>query len=1000
MKKILAIALFFAIVSQSQAQNFFNQTCFRGAFAPAPTPMWTTGWTEFDAQNKVYPAATVTVTANITSNTTFTSNNVYLLSGQIFVKNNAVLTIQPGTVILGDKSIAGAGLFITKGSQLIAQGTINQPIVFTSNQAPGARGLGDWGGLVLLGQATNNLAGGVGYVEGLAQSPDTEHGGNNDNDNSGTVSYVRIEFGGYVYQPNKEINGLTLGSVGSATTLDHIQVSFTNDDAFEWFGGTVNAKYLVSFRNLDDDFDTDNGYRGNVQYGLIVRDPAIADNPSVSTSEGFESDNDAGGTTATPQTSAIFSNITAIGPYRGNTASTIASGHRRGARIRRNSGLKIFNSVFMDFARGVHIDGALCEANAQNGTLKFKNNIISGTSTGRACEVNVGSTFQIQNWFASNQNDSLSNTVSLLTTPYNYTSPDYRPSVNSPLLSNANFSDASLAGNTKFLPVSAINALGTTVCAGQSLTFNDQSSNNPTGWSWTVNGGNPSAATSQNVSATFSTPGNYTVSLIASNAVGSSCNNSEVTVTVNALPNVQVSSATICFGNNTTLTASGASNYVWSGNASGSTFTTPNLTSNSSFTVTGTDNNNCSNSAIATVSVNPLPQILVNNATICSGASATLTASGALTYTWSDNTTGATLVLNNLNSTTSYSVTGLDANNCSNTAIATVIVNSSPALTTSPTSAQSNCAASTGSLTGAVVSGSGVLNYNWTDASNTTVGNTLNLLNQPAGVYSLIVTDGNNCVSNFGPFSISNPNAPSPPSITALDTAVCAGQPINLIATSNASNPGFAWTGPSSSSVSSFLNVNSSTLNDGGTYAVTVSSNGCVSSPAFVTITVYAPPVVPIITQNVTQLVSSAGSGNQWFLNGNALTDTTVTFTFTQNGIYTVQTTNANGCTSVSQPFVVNNVSVNNILTNVFVRLFPNPANDYFIASISNEKNENVNLKISDVTGKVILSDSFLIEKGIENQLRIDLTSCSNGLYYVTFFSDGFSKTTLLSVSK
>lgn len=430
------------------AQGFFVATTYKGAFAPSPTPMWTDNWTNWDPQNTVYPSPTVNVTTNITVNTTWMSGNVYYLRGQIFVKNGATLTIQPGTIILGEKAAAGAGLFICKGSKINAIGTASQPIVFTSDQTPGNRGLGDWGGIVLMGQAGNNQPGGVAYIEGFAPSADTEFGGGtspNNNDDSGIMQYIRIEFGGYVYQPNKEINGITFGSVGKSTTIDHIQVSFTNDDAFEWFGGSVNCKYLVSYRNLDDDFDTDFGYNGFVQFGLSVRDPQIADNPSVSTSEGFESDNDASGSTAAPQTSPIFSNITLIGPFRGNTASPIAAGYRRGARIRRNSGLKIFNSIFMDHDRGIHIDGALCETNASSGTIKFKNNLIAGNTTGKVCEKNSGSTFNIWSWFASNSNDSLVSTSGILTTPYNYTAPDYRP-IGTVANSGADFSDTTFSG--------------------------------------------------------------------------------------------------------------------------------------------------------------------------------------------------------------------------------------------------------------------------------------------------------------------------------------------------------------------------------------------------------------------------------------------------------------------------------------------------------------------------------------------------------------------------
>jgi hypothetical protein len=474
MKKLLLSALSVLTLGMSFAQTpFFTQTCYRGAFAPAPTAMWTAGWTEWDPQNATYPAPTMTITGNITSNTTWSTGACVLLSAQCFVKNNSVLTIQPGVTILGDKAFTGACLLITQGSTLIANGTATAPIVFTSNQTPGNRGLGDWGGVILCGNAINNCPAGTGtltnpagtnYVEGFPVSSDILYGGNNDNDNSGSLQYVRIEWGGYIYQPNKEINGLTLGSVGKGTTLDFIQVSFSNDDAYEWFGGSVNAKHLISYRCLDDDFDTDFGYHGYVQWGLSVRDPNIADAPAVSTSEGFESDNDPSGTAATPVTSAIFSNMTMIGPLRGSISNTVALGYRRGARIRRNSQEKIYNSIFTDHAtRGLFIDGSACETNANAGTLKVMNNIFAGY--GQRC-METG-TFGIltnpNQWVKTTENnDTLVSAASILTAPYSYTAPDYRPSNGSIALSNISFTDATLAALTN-----------TTNCGGVGINENN-----------------------------------------------------------------------------------------------------------------------------------------------------------------------------------------------------------------------------------------------------------------------------------------------------------------------------------------------------------------------------------------------------------------------------------------------------------------------------------------------------------------------------------------------
>ena len=457
MKKIYLSVLAMSLGSLSFGQSFLEYTEYRGAFAPAPTAAWTDAWTNWDPQTTTYPAATSTVSANITTDTYWSNDQVYLIQGQIYVKNGATLTIQEGTTILGDKNSVGAGLFITKGSKLNALGTAAKPIVFTSNQPAGDRAAGDWGGIILLGKATTNAPGGIGNIEGIAPTADTEFGGAltpDDNDNSGDIRFVRIEYAGYLYAPNKEINGFTLGAVGSKTSIHHVQVSFSNDDAYEWFGGTVNCKHLVSYRNLDDDFDTDNGFSGKVQFGLVVRDPQMADNPSVSTSEGFESDNDASGSTATPQTSATFSNITLVGPLRGDVGSTVASGYKRGARIRRNSALKIYNSLFLDFKTGIHIDGVLSEGNAQGGSLKFKNNVIAGNLTNGVCETSkVGtapnqtpSAFTtIRTWFGTELNDSVASSANILTTPYNFTAPDFRPTTNSIALRNVNHDIAGIS---------------------------------------------------------------------------------------------------------------------------------------------------------------------------------------------------------------------------------------------------------------------------------------------------------------------------------------------------------------------------------------------------------------------------------------------------------------------------------------------------------------------------------------------------------------------------
>lgn len=721
MKKIYKTALFAFMSNLAIAQSFFVPTTYRGAFEQAPAAMWTDNWTNWDPQNTVYPTPTVTINSNITVNTTWTSGNVYLLQGPIYVKTGAILTIQPGTIILGDKASTGAGLFITKGSKIMAMGTAAQPIVFTSNQAPSARAMGDWGGIILMGKGANNQPSGIANIEGIAPSSDTEFGGGaspDNEDNSGVMQFVRIEWAGYVYAPNKEINGLTMGSVGHGTTIDHIQVSFCNDDAFEWFGGTVDCRYLVSYRNLDDDFDADFGYQGHIQFGLSVRDPNLADAPAVSTSEGFEVDNDASGSTATPQTAPYFSNMTLIGPYRGNTASTIATGYRRGARLRRNNAIKIYNSIFMDHKNGVHIDGVLCEGNATSGSLKFKNNLMAGNSTGKVTEVNVGSTFNITSWFAASMNDSLTSTTGILVNPYNYLTPDYRPAAASLALSNVDFSDALLVGNVLVAP-----SVTSTIsyCVGATaaqLTATTTNISNILNWYTVPTGG---VATTTAPTPSTASAGVFSYYVAQANASGLEGPRALITVTVNALPTVPTVTAggptSFCTGGSVVLTSSYSSGNLWS---TAATTTAITVNASGSYTVTHTDANGCSSTSVATnvnVSSAPLPTVSVTGSTtLCAGQSVTLSASTADTYMWSPG--GQTTQTIIVTSAGTYNVTTTNADACDG-----VGTSSNTVVTVNPVPTASGAVAS---IAGTVVTfsntSSGATTYNWNfgDASNST----------------------------------------------------------------------------------------------------------------------------------------------------------------------------------------------------------------------------------------------------------------------------------------
>jgi hypothetical protein len=399
--------------------SFFEQVNYIGAFGSVN---WTEGWANWTPQNTVYPATTdVLAAGDITVNTTLTANNVYLLDGWVYVKSGATLTIQAGTIIRGSKANKGA-LIVEKGAKIIAEGTAQNPIVFTSNQDAGSRSYGDWGGLIVLGDATVNKTDPI--IEG---GPTSTYGGSNDADSSGVLKYVRIEFPGVAFQPDKEINGLTLGGVGNKTKIENIQVSFCGDDSYEWFGGTVNAKHLIAFRGWDDDFDTDYGYRGKVQFAVSLRDPAVADAGSGSNS--FESDNDGTGTDANPFTEAVFSNISSFGPLV-TPATAINANFKRAMHLRRNTKLSIFNSVFAGYATGLLIDGTAAQANATAGSLNVANSILAGCKDYFAAEFD-----SLYFMDASRNNMKLASNSELgLTDPFNLDAPNFLPTQISYLL--------------------------------------------------------------------------------------------------------------------------------------------------------------------------------------------------------------------------------------------------------------------------------------------------------------------------------------------------------------------------------------------------------------------------------------------------------------------------------------------------------------------------------------------------------------------------------------
>lgn len=311
------------------------------------------------------PSST-TITGIINATTTLTSDKTWTLKGYVYVTDGASLIIQPGTTIKSDIAEKGA-LCIERGAKIIAEGTPEKPIVFTSGQPIGQRNPGDWGGIVILGRAKTNRVSEP-TIEGGIGRP---YGGTNDEDNSGVLKYVRIEYAGVAALPNSEINALTLGGVGRGTVIEYIQTIYANDDAFEFFGGTVSPKYLYAFATADDDYDFDFGYTGTVSFGFSKRDPLFVDNGDAG--NGVECDNDGTGSSSVPLTHPKLNNMVLIGPFDVSSLSN----HNLGLRWRRATQFTMTNSKVLGYQKGAFsIESNETALSYKDGFSKFINNEI------------------------------------------------------------------------------------------------------------------------------------------------------------------------------------------------------------------------------------------------------------------------------------------------------------------------------------------------------------------------------------------------------------------------------------------------------------------------------------------------------------------------------------------------------------------------------------------------------------------------------------------------
>jgi hypothetical protein len=349
------------------------------------------------------------VSGHITGDVTWTNDRYWVLRGAVFVQEGATLNIQAGTTVVGEAGSVGT-LIVVRGGRLNAIGTAEQPIVFTSDQAPGQRARGDWGGIILNGRAPVNLDGG----EGEGEADTGIYGGTDPDDNSGSLSYVRVEFAGTEFSPDNELNGIAFQAVGRGGTYDHIQVHMNKDDGLEWFGGTADVKYALVTNAGDDSFDWTFGWQGRAQFIAVSQRGDDAD-------AGIEADNNEFNNELLPRAAPTIYNATFCGdPDTNEGAESV-----RGWLLRRGTAGELRNFIIMGFKNvGLEVNGSSSLREATQGALRLSNGVIHRTGAN-------GRTYAPASTLALIQNGTFPN-VRLGADPgigdcFNHEAPDFKP---------------------------------------------------------------------------------------------------------------------------------------------------------------------------------------------------------------------------------------------------------------------------------------------------------------------------------------------------------------------------------------------------------------------------------------------------------------------------------------------------------------------------------------------------------------------------------------------
>ncbi|MES2812152.1 MAG: hypothetical protein V4670_06750 [Bacteroidota bacterium] len=410
MKKITLFLMLFQIISSNAQLN-------KGIYG---SPNWFKNWTNFKPKTSEYRQVTTILQGVIANDKVLTKNETYLLAGNVYLTNGAILFIEPGTVVRGDFETNGC-LIITKGAKILAIGEETNPIVFTSNKGDSERKAGDWGGIVIMGDAPiNKFSGQLPFNFDVSYNI---YGGTNPESYSGILKYVRIEFAGKKGKNPKNLNGLSLAGVGKKTILECVQVSFSGDDSFEFYGGVIDTKNLISFKALDDDFDFTEGVQCKINNSIAMRNSFIS-SPDGSRAIEIDSYDVASNVDLNKKTTRVDADYLTI-INDNNTANGISS---EAIYLKEKTMFKIKNSVVSGFKKGVVL-GSLIKGNYESmSSFLFENILFNHCDTNFTSENNQYASF-VENWFINGnyliQNDFLEDSKLFMEVDLKKT-PDFR----------------------------------------------------------------------------------------------------------------------------------------------------------------------------------------------------------------------------------------------------------------------------------------------------------------------------------------------------------------------------------------------------------------------------------------------------------------------------------------------------------------------------------------------------------------------------------------------